>query len=71
METVQFKTKIKNGVIAIPAKYKDKVNENVRVILIPDEEKKEGLDIIDELMAHPLNIKGFKPFTREEANARK
>ena len=71
METIQFKTKVKNGVIEIPAKYKGKVKDNVRVIVITDEKKKGKSDIIDELMAHPLKIKGFKPLTREEAHARK
>ena len=71
METVQFRTRIKNGVIEIPAKYKGKVKDNVRVILITDEKKKGKSDIIDELMEHPLKIKGFKPLTREEAHARK
>jgi ureidoglycolate hydrolase len=47
------------------------VAEDVQVILIFKSEKKPQPDIIDELMAKPLNVKGFKPMTRGEVYARK
>ena len=71
METIEFRTKIKNGMIQIPAKFKGKVADDVQVILISKSEKKSKTDIIDELMSHPLKVKGFKPMTRDEAHARK
>jgi len=71
METIEFRTKIKNGMIQIPAKFKGKVAEDVQVILISKSEKKPETDIIDELMSRPLKVKGFKPMTRDEAHARK
>lgn len=70
MQTIEFRTKIKNGVIQIPAKFKGKVGEDVRVILISKDEKSTQPDIIDVLMLHPLQIKGFKPLTRDEAHDR-
>lgn len=70
MQTIEFRTKIKNGIIHIPAKFKGKVADDVQVILIAQSEKKNQLDIIDELMANPLKVKGFKPMTRDEAHAR-
>jgi hypothetical protein len=70
MQTVEFRTKIKNGVIKIPAKLKGKVSEDVRVILISQNETQSQPDIIDELMANPLKVQGFKPLTRDEAHAR-
>lgn len=71
MQTIEFHTKIKNGIIQIPARFKGKVAEDVQVILISKSEKKSQIDMIDELMANPLNVKGFKPMTRDESHARK
>ncbi len=71
METVQFRTKIKNGIIEVPKKYQGKFKNSVRVVLISGEKNGKTTNIIEELMAHPLRIKGFKPLTREEAHARK
>ena len=70
MQTIEFRTKIKNGIIHIPAKFKGKVADDVQVILIAQSEKIKQLDIIDELMANPLKVEGFKPVTRDEAHAR-
>ena len=71
METVQFKTKIKNGVIEVPKKYQGKFKDNVRVILVAESTKTKAARYLDDLMAHPLKVKGFRPLTREEAHARK
>ncbi len=70
METVQFKTKIKNGIIEVPKKYQGKFKDNVRVILVAESTKAKAINYLDELMAHPLKVKGFRPLTREEAHAR-
>jgi len=71
METVQFKTKIKNGIIEVPKKYQGKFKDNVRVILVAESTKAKAVYYLDELMAHPLKVKGFRPLTREEAHTRK
>ena len=70
METVQFRTRIKNGVIEIPKKYQGKFKDSVRVILVAESTKAKAINYLDELMAHPLKVKGFRPLTREEAHAR-
>jgi hypothetical protein len=70
METVQFRTKIKNGMIEVPKKYQRKFKDNVRVILVTESIKTKAEKYLDELMAHPLKVKGFQPLTREEAHAR-
>ncbi|MDO9129831.1 MAG: hypothetical protein Q7U34_08195 [Anaerolineales bacterium] len=70
METVQFKTRIKNGVIEVPKKYQGKFKDNVSVILVAESSKVKAANYLDELMAHPLKVKGFHPLTREEAHAR-
>ena len=70
METIQFRTRIKNGVIEIPRKYQGKFKDNVRVILVVESSKTKAANYLDELMAHPLKVKGLRPLTREEAHAR-
>ena len=70
MQIIEFRAKTKNGVIQIPAEFMGIVAEDVQVILIAQSEKIKQLDIIDELMANPLKVDGFKPMTRDEAHAR-
>jgi hypothetical protein len=70
MQTIEFHTKIKNGIIQIPDHYRSIVADDVRVILTPKSEQATQSDIISKLMTNPLNVKGFKPLTRDEAYAR-
>ena len=70
MLIIEFRAKTKNGIIQIPAEFMGIVAEDVQVILIAQSEKIKQLDIIDELMANPLKVEGFKPVTRDEAHAR-
>jgi hypothetical protein len=71
METVQFRTRIKDGKIEVPKKYQGKFKDNVRVILVAESTKAKAANYLDELMAHPVKVKGFRPLSREEAHARK
>ncbi len=71
MQTIEFRAKIKNGVIQIPARFKGKVAEEARVILVSKSEPISQPDLIDKLMARPLKVKGFKPLSRDEAHARR
>jgi len=71
MIAYEFKTTVSNGVIRIPAEYKDKVPGVVKVILLSDESvkcvgsnKKKAV-----FTAMSLDTKGFV-FNREEANER-
>ena len=70
MLIIEFRAKTKNGIIQIPAEFMGIVAEDVQVILIAQSGKIKQLDIIDELMANPLKVEGFKPVTRDEAHAR-
>lgn len=70
MATIQFKTNIKNGMIEIPEQYQGKFKDNVRVTLVSEGSKAEASNYLDELMAHPLKVAGFRPLSREEAHAR-
>lgn len=70
MVTVQFKTKIKNGVITIPKKYQNKLSESVRVILRVENKKKSSINYLDVLMANPIKLNNIQFFTREQIYAR-
>ena len=65
MSTIEFQAKVKNGSINIPEEYRNKVEGNVRVILLT-EGAAEGFDMVEHLLNNPLTIQGFTPFTREE-----
>ena len=71
MSAVEFTAKIKNGIIELPKKFRDKVTDSVKVIILKEEpaatsEKVSGKDIIDRLLAKPLHVKGFKPLKRDD-----
>jgi hypothetical protein len=70
MVTVQFKSKIKNGVIEVPKKYRGKLRDNVRVILKTETTKVKSKNYLDQLIAHPVKVKKFSPMTREQIYAR-
>lgn len=66
MEAIEFRTKIKkNGIIQIPKKYKEKIGNTVKVIIIA-EQKEIKADIINELLENPIKLKDFSPFSRED-----
>ncbi len=66
MQAIEFKTKIKNGMIIIPEKYRKTLKENVKVIVLTEENETGTSDIIDNLMDSPLKIRNFKPMNRDE-----
>jgi len=65
MEVIEFKTKIKDGKIQIPNKYKQKLSDTVKVIIFADK-KTDKNDIIDELLANPIKMDNFLPLSRDE-----
>ena len=67
---VEFTTQIQDGVIEVPEAHRERFKDNVRVILLAEEEMHEDGDMISKLLAHPLNVPDFTPLTREDAHAR-
>jgi hypothetical protein len=65
MEAIEFKTKIKNGMIQIPRKYSRKLGDSVKVIILSDLPAKKN-DIIDELLENPVKMDSFTPLARED-----
>jgi hypothetical protein len=66
MYSFEFKTKIKNGMIEIPEKFRDKLNDNVKVILLTENVMDKSSDIIDKLLESPPKIADFILNKREE-----
>jgi hypothetical protein len=52
MYAIEFQTKVKNGTIDIPEKYRDRFKTRVRVILMVEEETTTTY-FIDELLENP------------------
>jgi hypothetical protein len=70
MYAVEFTAKIKEGVIEVPEAHRGRFKDNVKVILLAEEEMHEDGDMIAKLLAHPLNVPDFTPLKREDAHAR-
>jgi len=70
MLVVEFQATVKDGVIEIPPEYRGQVRGRVRVILLTDEAPAVKANMIDVLLAHPVEVQDFRPLTREEAHAR-
>lgn len=67
---VEFTTKIKEGIIEVPEVHRERFTDNVKVILLLEEETPEDDDMIADLLAHPLDLPDFTPLTREAAHGR-
>ena len=69
MFPIEFQTKIKNGVIEIPAEYQQQLDreKSVKVILLAEGSQSDRqTDLISQLLATPLKVDGFTPLQREE-----
>ena len=70
MHAIEFQAQVKDGNIAIPEQYKDSIKGNVRVILLA-EDRTDNLDMVEYLLANPLNVSDFSPLTRDEIYERR
>ena len=50
MEAIEFKTKIKNGTIQIPQKYKQKTGNTVKVIIISEQGTKTQPNLLNQFL---------------------
>jgi len=69
MNALEFYSTIKNGRIEVPREYLRNLTNRVRVILLV-EDTRPAENFIDELLENPIQVKGFRPLTREEVYAR-
>ncbi len=65
MEAIEFRTRIKNGSIRIPEKFKQKSGSTVKVIIISEQRTRHS-DIINKLLANPMHLKDFSPLLKKE-----
>ncbi|HEX6386634.1 MAG TPA: hypothetical protein VF177_18345 [Anaerolineae bacterium] len=53
MYAVEFRTRIKDGTIEIPEEYRHRLREQVRVIVLSEEETTENRSVLDILAETP------------------
>ncbi|MBF0227420.1 MAG: hypothetical protein HQK76_18400 [Desulfobacterales bacterium] len=66
MYAIEFRAKIKNGIIEIPEIYKNKLKDSVKVIILTNEKSEFSSDTIEELVRSPIKLPNFKPLRRDE-----
>lgn len=75
MQTIQFESDTRDGVVKLPEKYKEWHNKNVKVILVRESETNANINAVKE---HALKeffkrfnaVLGVYRFDRNEANER-
>jgi len=69
MNAIEFKTRIENGVIAIPEAYQGELKDGEDVLAIvtvqPRSTEQTG-NSLDYLLDHPLELESFTPLKRED-----
>ncbi len=65
MQAVEFKTKIQDGCIFVPERYRNKISANVKVILLTEQAMDDDLDFINEIINNPIKMKDFTPLKRD------
>ena len=69
MKAIEFQARVENGAIPIPDEHKEKLTGSVHVLVMIEDRPVEK-SIIKELLANPLKIRDFQPFSRDEAHER-
>lgn len=66
MKAIEFRAKVENGVIHVPAEYRSHLSQQVRVILLAEGEEERGSDdMIGRLLRSPRKVRDFKPLSRD------
>jgi len=69
MYAIEFETFIEDNLVKLPRAYVELLAGKVKVIVLKEEPVEETSTLIDELLAHPLELPNFIPFSREEIYA--
>lgn len=71
VNSIEFKARIKQGMIEIPPEYQQNIQEgrDVKVIVVSEENPKQRL--MDRLSENPISVKGWSKPTRDEIHERK
>ena len=70
MQTAEFETEIRNGIIEIPLSLRGRFQHRVRVTLIDEVTAYSDETILDRWIKSPIEVPGFTPLSRDEANER-
>jgi hypothetical protein len=76
MYAVEFKAKIKDGIIELPKRLRGTISDTVKVILLKEgtattsAKSSRAPDMVGKLLAAPLEIREFHPMNRDEIYAR-
>ena len=74
MYTIEFQTKIEDGTIRVPKRYRRRLHEQVSdspvrvIIYLPGQQP--AADYIDRLLANPICVEDFVPLGRDEIHER-
>ena len=68
MDIIEFHTKVKNGMIEIPAEYREQIKNRTIVRVTVSTEKAPGKrkNLIDRLLKKPLRIRNFHQMKRDD-----
>lgn len=72
-DIVEFETEIRNGVIEIPERYKQELNDGykIKVSITAKKPQKHSKSIMDELAQNPISVKSLDKLTRDEMHDRR
>lgn len=70
MQTAEFETEVRNGIIEIPLSLRGRFQRRVRVTLIEETTASLGETILERWVKSPIEVPGFSPLSRDEANER-
>lgn len=70
MHAIEFHATINGDSIEIPPEHRTKLSGGATVIVMPDVVPAAGPNLIDQMLAQPRRVVGFKPLTRDDAHAR-
>lgn len=70
MQTAEFETEIRDGIIEIPPSLRGRFQHRVRVTLTEEVTASPDETILDRWVKSPIDIPGFAPLSRDEANER-
>lgn len=76
MYAVEFKTRIKDGIIELPKRLRGTISDTVKVILLKEGDATTTVksprspDMVEKLLAAPLEIREFHPMNRDEIYVR-
>lgn len=74
MYTIDFQTRIEDGTIRVPEKYRQRLHEQVSdspvrvIIYLPG--RRPSVDYIDRLLSSPLAVEDFVPLSRDKTHER-